>query len=650
MYADTTQEMAEAVVIAKEQTRQLGPMWRQAVLIIAVAFVLFHVYTAGYQLFFNVTQRSIHMGFALTLGLLLFPPRKGWTKGKVPVYDLILILLIVFAVAYTVINSDHLLREIKGSSGDLASAAIFLLVILEVTRRIVGPILPAMVVVVIIYALFGSYIPGHWGLYPSISPDHLLEQLYMGTRGFFGVLMNLSATLIAMFVILASFLLFSGGGRAFMGIALLVAGRFSGGAAKVATIASALFGTISGSTTANVAATGSFTIPTMKRFDYKPEFAAGVEATASSGGQIMPPIMGIAAFIMPEFLGIRYLDVITAAAIPAALYFLGVFLAVHFEARRVGLRKVAPEMIPSARSVLKLSYIAPVILPLLLLLIFLFQGYTPMKCAFYATAAGVVLYLGSAWDKRLLVERLKSFKKIAQGSAMSLTMVVPLLACAQVLISLFGMTGIGVKFSGLVMSLSGDNMALALFLAMVVCMILGCGISSAAAYLLSAAVVGPALILMAADPLAAHMFLFYFSVFGSITPPVCVGVFMASAIANCDWIKTAWIAMRLGAVAFIVPFLFIYSPELLLIGEPLNILLICASTTVGVIAFAGSLMGFLVMKLRSWERIILLASAMLMFIPGWLTSILGIILLVGVYLRQRFGSKWSEPLRLDTLG
>jgi len=635
----TIQEMAEATSIAGEQTRRLEGTWGRIVFIIAIAFVLFQLYTAGFHLFPNLIQRSIHLGFAMVLGFLLFPSsRRARSKGKVPAYDLILVLLTASAVIFTVINYERIVLTIIGSTGDWISSVIFLLVILEVTRRVVGPILPIMAVGACLYVLFGSQIPGYWG-HPVISLTHFLEYLYMGTEGLWGLLMNISATMLAMFVIFAILLLFTGGGQAFMNIALLLAGRFHGGAAKVAVVASALFGTISGSTTANVACTGSFTIPTMKRLGYKPEFAAAVEATASSGGQIMPPIMGVAAFVMAELLGIPYLKIITAAAIPATLYFLGVFLAVHFEAQRSGLQRVPQELIPKARSVLKLSQIAPVILPLVILIVFLFQGYTPMRSVFYAIAAALILYLGSSWNKRVLVERLRRIVKAIQGAARGLILVVPLLACAQILIAVINLTGIGVKVSDLIIDLGAGFIPLSLILAMVVCMILGMGISSAAAYLLAAAVVGPALIFLGLEPLAAHLFLFYFAVFGSITPPVCVGVFVASGIANSNWVKTAWIAVRVGVIAFIVPFIFIYSPSLLLVGKPFDIILTCVTVGIGTLALGASLMGFLVRRASLWERAILLGSAVLLFIPGYNTNIPGIILLAVVFLWETFQGK-----------
>ncbi len=635
----TIQEMAEAVSIAGEQTRRLEGIWGRIVFIIAIAFVLFQLYTAGFHLLPNLIQRSIHLGFAIVLGFLLFSGSRGArSKGKVPAYDLILVLLTASAVIFTVINYERIVLTIIGTTGDWISSVIFLLVILEVARRVVGPILPIMAVGASLYVLFGHQIPGYWG-HPVISLTHFLEYLYMGTEGLWGLLMNISATMLAMFVIFAILLLFTGGGQAFMNIALLLAGRFHGGAAKVAVVSSALFGTISGSTTANVACTGSFTIPTMKHLGYKPEFAAAVEATASSGGQIMPPIMGVAAFVMAEILGIPYLKIIIAAAIPATLYFLGVFLAVHFEAQRSGLQRVPKELIPKARSVLKLSHIAPVILPLVILIFFLFQGYTPMRSVFYAIAVAVILYLGSTWNKRVLVERLRRIVKAIQGAARGLILVVPLLACAQILIAVIGLTGIGVKISDLIIGLGAGFIPLSLILAMVVSMILGMGISSAAAYLLAAAVVGPALILMGFEPLAAHLFLFYFAVFGAITPPVCVGVFVASGIANSDWVKTAWIAIRIGVIAFIVPFIFIYTPSLLLVGKPFDIVLTVITVGIGTLAIGASLMGFLVRRASLWERAILLGSAVLLFIPGYNTDIPGILLLAVVFLWERFRGK-----------
>ena len=626
----------EPPLLGEGQTRPLRGIWLGITSIIAIVYVLFHLYTAGYQLYPNLIQRSIHIGFAITLCFLLYPARKrDISRSRPKFYDLIFILFMAWAVVYTVVNYDRIVSTIAGSTiGDRAAGLIFLVLILEASRRAVGPILPLFALSAILYTLFGHYIPGMWG-HPPFSLTVLLEHMYIGTSGIFGIIVNISATLIAVFVIFATILLTTGGGQAFMNIALLLAGRYRGGAAKVATVASALFGTISGSASSNVVITGSYTIPTMKRLGYRPEFAAAVEATASSGGQIMPPIMGAGAFIMAELLGIPYIKIVVAAFIPAVLYFLGVGLAIHMEARRIGLKGLPPEQIPSMRTVLQAANIATVIIPLIALVYFLFQGYTPMRAGFYAIVTAVILYLASMGNKNVLKERMGSLLRAAENAGRALILVAPLLACAQILISLIGLTGLGVKLSEAIVQASGSFMPLALILSMIVCMILGMGISSAAAYILAAAVVGPALINLGIAPLPAHMFLFYFSVFGTITPPVCIAVFVASGIANSKWPTTAWIACRLGLAAFIVPFMFINNQILLMNGSLHRILIAFITSSMGILALSAGSMGFLIRKTYTWERALLLGGALLLISPEIYSDIIGIALLGIVYWRQR---------------
>ena len=642
---ETCASQLKAKILGELPIRKPEGIWARITFIIAVSYVAFHLYTAGFHLFPNLIQRSIHIGFAIVLCFILYPAKKLRTyKGNVPLYDLILILLMISAVVYTVIHYDRIVTTIAGSTtGDKIVSAIFVLFILESSRRAIGPVLSLFALAAVLYTLFGHYIPGTWG-HPPFSITLLLEHMYIGTSGVFGIIVNISATLVAVFVIFASLLLSTGGGKTFMDISLLLAGRFQGGAAKVATVSSALFGTISGSASSNVVITGSYTIPTMKNLGYSPEFAAAVEATASSGGQIMPPIMGAAAFIMAEILGIPYIKIVIAALIPAILYFLGVGLAIHMESRRIGLRGLPSDQIPNVRSVLKVSIIAPVILPLVALIFFLFQGYTPMRAGFYAIAISIILYLCTSWNWRVLIERLGNLVKAMDNAGRALILVAPLLACAQIMISLIGLTGIGVKFSEAIVHLSGSFTPLALILAMFVCMVLGMGISSAAAYLLSAAVVGPALISLGIQPLAAHLFLFYFSVFGTITPPVCIAVFVASGIAGSKWPNTAWIACRLGLAAFIVPFMFIYNQVLLMSGTPLRIVFAFITAGIGIIALSSGAMGFLVRKASIPERLILLLSALFLISPALYSDIIGFILFITIYWWQRMWSKQTQNI------
>lgn len=621
---------------------QLAAGWKEVAYGTAFAYSLFHVYTAGYELFPNLIQRSIHVGFALVLVFLLFPLRKGRrSKYRPSAFNLLLVALSISATVFSVLDYDRIITTIAGhTTGDLLFGSITVILTIEASRRTLGPILPTLVCTALIYAIVGSYIPGKWG-HHGFSVMYLVERLYMTTEGMFGTITGISATLLAMFVIFSSLLLFTGGAKAFMDMALVVAGRLPGGAAQVATIASGLFGTISGSIVANIATTGSFTIPTMKRLGYRPEFAAAVEASASTGGQIMPPIMGAAAFIMAELLGIAYIKIAVAAIFPALLYYWGIIFSIHLEARRSGMAAVPRELIPSARAVLRWSNSGPVLVPLAVLILFLFWGYTPMRAAFYATLTSLILYITFSPGKAALTGRLKNvIHGLAEGGQ-ALIMVAPLIAIAQIIISIINLTGVGVKISEAIMSVSAGSVPLALIIAMVVCMVLGMGIPTTGAYLLTAAVVGPALVLLEVLPLQAHLFLFYYAIFGALTPPVCIAVYVASGMANSNWVETAWIAMRLGLAGLIVPFIFIYQPALLLIGEPLKVALAILTAFIGVMALGASAMGFFMIPFSIPRRILLAASAILLIVPGIYTDIPGILGIASVFLWSWFSAKKS---------
>jgi TRAP transporter 4TM/12TM fusion protein len=610
--------------------------WKQVAYGVAFAYSIFHVYTAGYELFPNLIQRAIHVGFSLVLVFLLFPIRKRRREKYRPsVFNLILAALSILATVFSVIEYDRIITTIAGHTlGDLIFGSITVILAIEASRRTLGPILPIIVCTILVYALVGSYIPGKWG-HQGFSFTYLIERLYMTTEGMFGTITGISATLLAMFVIFSSLLLSTGGAKAFMDIALLVAGRLPGGAAQVATIASGMFGTISGSIIANIATTGSFTIPTMKRLGYSPAFAAAVEATASTGGQIMPPIMGAAAFIMAELLGIAYIKIAIAAFVPALLYYWGIIFSIHLQARQSGMAAVPRELIPSARTVLRWSNSAPVLLPLSVLVFFLFWGFTPMRAAFYATVTSLIIYLTSSPNKKAIRNRLKSIFMGLREGGQALVMVAPLIAIAQIIISLVNLTGVGVKISETIMSVSAGSVPLALVISMIVCMVLGMGIPTTGAYLLTAAVVGPALVLLKLLPLQAHLFLFYYAIFGALTPPVCIAVYVASGIANSDWVKTAWIAVRLGLAGLIVPFIIIYQPALLLIGDPLRVALAVLTALIGVMALGASAMGFYMIKFSIPTRILLAGSAILLIVPGIYTDIPGIIGVIAIYLWLR---------------
>lgn len=606
--------------------------WRKFALGVAFAYWLFQVYTAGYDLFPNLIQRAVHVGFSLVLVFLLFPitKRKGG-QSRPTALNLLLVVLSIAATVFSVVHYDRIITTIAGHTlGDIIFGSIIIILTIEASRRTLGPVLPIIVGLTLIYAIVGDYVPGKFG-HHGFSVAYLVERLYMTTEGMFGTITGISATLLAMFVIFSSLLLFTGGAKAFMDIALVIAGRLPGGAAQVATVASGMFGTISGSIVANIATTGSFTIPTMKRLGYSPEFAAAVEATASTGGQIMPPIMGAAAFVMAELLGIAYIKIAVAAFIPALLYYWGIIFSIHLEARRSGMAPVPRQLIPPTREVLHWSNSGPVFGPLAILVVFLFWGFTPMRAAFYGMVTSLILYLITSPNKRAIMKRLRNIWQGMTEGGQALVLIAPLIAIAQIIISVINLTGVGVKISEGIMSISAGSVPLALVIAMAVCMVLGMGIPTTGAYLLTAAVVGPALVLLKVLPLQAHLFLFYYAIFGALTPPVCIAVYVAAGMANSNWVGTAWIAMRLGLAGLIVPFIIIYQPALILIGEPSEVALAIGTAFIGVMALGASAMGFFLIRLSIPKRIILAGSAIFLIVPGLFTDIIGLMGVGAVY-------------------
>ena len=393
------------------------------------------------------------------------------------------------------------------------------------------------------YAMFGKYIPGTWG-HNGITFRNLLTTLVYSDRGVWGSITGTSATIIATFVIFGSVLFSTGGGQTFIDAANALTGRATGGAAKLATISSALFGTVSGSAGANVATTGAFTIPMMKRLGYKKEFAAAVECSASSGGQIMPPVMGAGAFIMADLLGMPYLGIAAAAVLPAVMYYLGVFVAIDCAARRYHYKGLAEEDMVSLREVFYYKKSLPVFLPILLLIVFFISGYTAVTCASYALIAAIILFL--AVEPKECKQRLHMLFDGFIASAKSMLTTLSLIACAQILVCLISVTGIGVKFSGLIMEIGGGHMFLAGLMAMIATMILGMGMPTVAAYVLAASVIAPALVRVGVVPVAAHFFVFYYAIFAGLTPPVCGTVFIGAAMAESNWLKTAWDAIRIS--------------------------------------------------------------------------------------------------------
>lgn len=605
--------------------------------VLVFALIGFQIYTAGFGQLTPLAQRSIHVGITLCLCYLFFTGLHE--KSEKPVHPVRVIVLtciagfVLFSALYILFNADRLttgfLVEISGTEKILAVGLT--LAVIEAARRTTGPALPILAVIAISYTIFGDAIPGKWG-HPGFSIDYLLEHLYLGTEGIWGLVTGISATLVAAFIILGAFLLATGAADGFMDLSVAVAGRSMGGAAKVATFSSALFGMLNGSAVANVATTGNFTIPAMKRLGYRKRFAAAVEACASTGGQITPPIMGAGAFVMAELLAVPFTVVMFAAIIPAFLFFACIWFSIDIEARRSGLKTFDKGEVQPWRDVLKWNKTGIIGVTSAVILVSLFAGNTPTLAAFYGICTNIFLFFCQGkFDKAALKEKLKTLAEGARLAARGIIAVLPLLVCAQIALSLVGLTGIGVKLSEQIISVGdGFGMLPGLCLTLVVALVLGMGIPTTAAYLLASAVTVPALFELGVDPLAAHFFVFYSALLASLTPPVCTSVFTAAVIAGTRWWPVSLEAIRLAAMKFVLPFFFIYRPEVLMTGSPLGILWAVTVGTVTAIVFAYGFGGYIQRPISMLSRVVLIAAGFSMIGGGTVSNVVAALALVAL--------------------
>jgi len=600
---------------------------------IAVAMSAYHLYTGYFGVPEALLHRSIHLLFTLILIFFIFPPsgkewgkRFRWTNG-------LLILLALLTIGHLFINYDYVITRYPYvhplSNSDFIFGILLTLLLIEGSRRVIGPALPITAGVFLIYAYVGQYLPGllrHTGFTTEV----IVDQLYLTTEGIFGIPLGVSATYVILFIIFGTFLEKSGTGQLFMDFASAITGWTRGGPGKISCISSALFGTISGSAVANVMVDGWLTIPLMKRTGFSPPFACAVEAAASTGGQIMPPVMGAAAFVMAEFTGVPYITICLYAMIPALLYYFALFMSIHFMAGRMGLKGIPREELPNLKKVLPAR--GHMFIPLGIIVYMMTAGYTPMYACIYSTVAVVVLSF-------LRKETRMGFWTIIRAleeSAKNTLGVASACACAGIVIGVINLTGLGLKFTSLVLFIAGESLIPALILTMLAGIILGMGMPTTPAYIVQAALLIPALIKLGVMNIAAHMFVFYFSTISAITPPVAMAVYAAAGIGGAKLWPTGIWAMRVAVAGFIVPFMFVYGPSLLFIGSAFDIITSGISASFGVIALAAGMMGWFIKKAETWERIVLLIAAFLLIKPGLYTDAAGYILLLLIFLRQKY--------------
>lgn len=601
------------------------------VLVGCVALAVFHVWTAAGTPLAPQLQRAVHLAMGIGLLFLLYPfRRRGPQRETPPWYDVILALLGLGAGFYHVVfYRDLLARTGIPGTMDLVVAGVAVILVLEATRRVVG--LPMVLVAVgfLAYALWGNYLPGLFA-HRGVSLQRLLEHTYLGLEGIMGIPLGVSATVIFIYLLFAQVLEKTGIRQFFVDLAMALTGTSPGGPAKAAVVSSAFEGTISGSSIANTAGSGSFTIPMMKSLGYRPEFAAAVEASASTGGQIMPPIMGAAAFVMVEFLNLPYIEIAKAAAIPAVLYFTGVFLMVHFQARREGLVGLPRESLPRLREVvLRQGYL---VLPLVLIVWLMDAGFSAAKAAVWAMALSLILGM----IKRKTRMGLRDLLQIMESAARTALPVIAACATAGIIVGAVTLTGVGLKLSNNMVDLAGNSLIVALVFTMIASLVLGMGIPTTATYIVLATMAAPALEKLGVVPIAAHLFVFYFGVVADITPPVALAVYMGSAIAGSNPWQTGIESVKLALGAFLVPYIFVLSPALVLVGAtPLLVMQMLFTSVMGMVALAAGVTGFWSIKLTPVERLALVGGGLLLVDPGLLTDLFGAGMVAVVYLLQR---------------
>ncbi len=684
----TAEEML-AKVDKESQVRKTAGYWAKLITLIAVAMSVYHLVTCEYTLP-SMHHRSIHLAFLVALTFLLYPvdpARKsnripplvlGWyfialssliylfyefdplglnlsttaccaagvaaavgaalldklygriSKGNGPsVPDLIWLVLALSSSLYIFFQFDAFSIRGRAVPLDYFMGGVVILCVLEATRRSVGKELALLAVVFLAYGYYGYLIPGTFG-HTGFSVKRLIYQIYLSSEGIFGTALGVSATYIFLFILFGAFLTVTGMGRFIKDIALCLSGRTIGGEAKVAIVASGMMGMINGSAVGNVAATGSFTIPMMREAGFPPVFAAAVVAVAGTGGMIMPPVMGSASFIMAEYLGLHYSKIMLAAAIPAVLYYLAEYYYIHVQAKKQHMRVIPSAQITPFLAIMKKE--GHLILPIILIVWELMIGRTPLYAAFHGILCVIVVSSFRASSRMSLSGLVKA---LADGARQCVSVGV---ACAVVgvIIAITNMSGLGLVLGDNIVSLAGGSVFLTTFFTMVVSIILGMGLPTTACYIVTATIAAPPLIKMGVNPLAVHMFVYYFACLSNLTPPVAIASYGAAGISGQNPSKVGWMGFRISLAAFLIPFTFIYSPQLLLVeGTVLSISWATITSMVGACALASALQGYLLSPLNPLLRVLLFAAAVGLIFPEVISDIAGIAILAGLWLYQR---------------
>ena len=607
------------------------------IFLLSLFFVGFHLYTAMFGVVSGVGQKALHIGVIMVIFYLremIRPNRKRIFR----ILDALICAGVVSSIAYLImIDKTLALRSGIVYQSDIIFGLIFILSLLEATRRVVGNSLAIVVGVFVAYAFLGRYLPSFLR-FAGMSVKRFVEVMYMGSDGIFGVALYSSAAFIVLFIILGAIFQETGVGNFFTDLATLGFGKYSGGPAKVSVVASGFFGSISGSAIANVISTGTFTIPMMKDCGFKDEYAGAVEAAASTGGQIMPPVMGATAFLIAEILNVSYFEVVKAAFIPAILYYVAILMTVHLNAKKNHLKGVSPDKMPDAKAVLRKCYLA---VPLIALLIMMgVYHMTVARAGMYCIFMTLILVEISP-DTRITKD---SFQRIIIGSINGTIPVAIACAVVGIITGVVMATGLGFRLSGILLNLANGSKALLLILTMVASLIMGMGMPTTAAYMVLEILVAPALIQMGVVAMAAHLFILYFGIISNITPPVALAAYAASGLAKGNPTKTGVQAFKLAISGFILPFMFVYNPLLLCERTVLPILQAVATSLVGIYCLSCTTENYFVRwRISIVERVLLFATALLLIYPGTLTDLIGIAVAAALYVGHRILGERSVP-------
>jgi TRAP transporter 4TM/12TM fusion protein len=648
---------------------QMRPMaapatWVVGALLAALSF--FHYYTAGFGLLRESTHRGVHLAFVLGLIFLVFgfskkaKPDGFFAIGRIPIQDWLLAIVAAVTCFYVPYVFDDLAFRVGDPLPvDVIFGSLMIILTLEATRRSMGIALPVIALCFILYALFGRYAPGVL-VHPGASWKGLVNHLYLTSQGIYGIAVGVVATYVFHFVLFGVLANRVGAGQLFIDLASCVAGRYAGGPAKVSVFSSALFGMISGSSIANTVTTGALTIPAMKRVGYQPHFAAAVEATSSTGGQITPPIMGAAAFIMIEFLEVPYRTILLAATVPALMHYLGIFTMVHLEAKRLGLRGLRPDEMPQFVKVLREGW--PALIPLVLLIAIISSGRTPYNAAFWGITACIVVGFLNPRNRLTLSDLYDCFKlgakyALAVGASA---------AAVGIIVGVVSLTGMGFKVSFMVTSAAQQlaemilplipfNLAglpdITLFLTLIftaiACILLGAGIPTTATYIVLVSIAAPALGLLGVAPIVAHFFVFYYGVLADITPPVALAAYAGAGIAGANPFKAGNTAFRLASAKALVPFVFVYSPAMLIVTDGFTwqaFVSTVAGCAIGIMLIGAALTGYFFTHMLVVERLVTFAAALMFVAPGLRSGGVGLVLIIPVLISQfvRCRSKKKE--------